>query len=407
MIKNPLKYTCLFGGGAIRGIAHVGALRAMEKVGIVSDTYAGSSVGSIVAALVCVGYDADEIEDIFLKVNFNLFMDIQFGIKQQFAISKGEVFLEWMRELIEKKYYGDSYVKGENPPVTFKDLNKNAVIITTDLSNFECQEFSKFVTPDFEVAKAVRISSSMPGLMCPIEYENSILVDGDLQKSWPMWKLSPNLCPPDERILEFRLEGDFEGTDFNPIEYLNAVYSCMTAMGTSFITEIYGACDKFDYCTINTGDVNIVDFNQSKDKRLHLSQLGYEQAMHYFKEILPQKKIKIFGYYNDIYTNLLKVKSFILKDKLLNAKCAYAEIFVNLCDVVNFIDRNDYSQIKSFNDTLSASIVYPALFGKIKLNNKEKVLNCLDGLIKNISEKMDELKAYLTLIKKTDIVNIA
>ena len=42
MIKNPLKYTCLFGGGAIRGIAHVGALRAMEKVVIVSDTYAGS-----------------------------------------------------------------------------------------------------------------------------------------------------------------------------------------------------------------------------------------------------------------------------------------------------------------------------------------------------------------------------
>ena len=70
MIKNPLKYTCLFGGGAIRGIAHVGALRAMERLGIETDTCAGSSVGSIVAALVGVGYNADEIEDIFLKVNF-------------------------------------------------------------------------------------------------------------------------------------------------------------------------------------------------------------------------------------------------------------------------------------------------------------------------------------------------
>ena len=106
MIKNPLKYTCLFGGGAIRGIAHVGALRAMERLGIETDTFAGSSVGSIVAALVGVGYNADEIEDIFLKVNFNLFKDIQFGIKQQFAISKGEVFLDWMRELLESKFYG-------------------------------------------------------------------------------------------------------------------------------------------------------------------------------------------------------------------------------------------------------------------------------------------------------------
>lgn len=400
MITNPLKYTCLFGGGAIRGIAHVGALRAMERLGIETDTYAGSSVGSIVAALVGVGYNADEIEDIFLKVNFNLFKDIQFGIKQQFALSKGEVFLEWMRELMESKFYGNDYQKGENPPVTFKDLKKNVVIITTDLSNFACKEFSKFETPDYEIAQAVRISSSMPGLMCPIEYENSMLVDGDLQKSWPMWKLSPNLCPKNERILELRLEGDFEGTDFNPIEYLNAVYSCMTAMGTSFITEIYGNCDKYDYLTINTGDVNIIDFNQSQEKRLHLSQLGYEQTMHYFKEILPEKKAKIFGYYNDIYTKLLKIRSYLAKDRILNAKCESAEIFVELCDCVNILDKEDYASIKNFRADLCDNIIYPALFGKIKLNNKDRLTDELNNLIKNISEKMNELKSYLTLISK-------
>ena len=400
MITNPLKYTCLFGGGAIRGIAHVGALRAMERLGIETDTYAGSSVGSIVAALVGVGYNADEIEDIFLKVNFNLFKDIQFGIKQQFALSKGEVFLEWMRELMESKFYGNDYQKGENLPVTFKKKKKNVVIITTDLSNFACKEFSKFETPDYEIAQAVRISSSMPGLMCPIEYENSMLVDGDLQKSWPMWKLSPNLCPKNERILELRLEGDFEGTDFNPIEYLNAVYSCMTAMGTSFITEIYGNCDKYDYLTINTGDVNIIDFNQSQEKRLHLSQLGYEQTMHYFKEILPEKKAKIFGYYNDIYTKLLKIRSYLAKDRILNAKCESAEIFVELCDCVNILDKEDYASIKNFRADLCDNIIYPALFGKIKLNNKERLTDELNNLIKNISEKMNELKSYLTLISK-------
>lgn len=400
MITNPLKYTCLFGGGAIRGIAHVGALRAMERLGIETDTYAGSSVGSIVAALVGVGYNADEIEDIFLKVNFNLFKDIQFGIKQQFALSKGEVFLEWMRELMESKFYGNDYQKGENPPVTFKDLKKNVVIITTDLSNFACKEFSKFETPDYEIAQAVRISSSMPGLMCPIEYENSMLVDGDLQKSWPMWKLSPNLYPQNERILELRLEGDFEGTDFNPIEYLNAVYSCMTAMGTSFITEIYGNCDKYDYLTINTGDVNIIDFNQSQEKRLHLSQLGYEQTMHYFKEILPEKKAKIFGYYNDIYTKLLKIRSCLAKDRILNAKCESAEIFVELCDCVNILDKEDYASIKNFRADLCDNIIYPALFGKIKLNNKDRLTDELNNLIKNISEKMNELKSYLPLISK-------
>ena len=401
MIKNPLKYTCLFGGGAIRGTAHVGALRAMEKLGIETNTYAGSSVGSIVAALVGIGYNADEIEDIFLKVNFNLFKDIQFGIKQQFAISKGEVFLDWMRELLEKKFYGEKYVKGENPPVRFKDLKKNVVIITTDLSNFSCKEFSKFETPDYEIAKAVRISSSMPGLMCPIEYENAMLVDGDLQKSWPMWKLSKNLCPEDERILELRLEGDFEGTDFNPIEYLNAVYSCMTAMGTSFITELYGACDKYDYLTINTGDVNIIDFNQSEDRRLHLSQLGYEQTIHYFKDVLPAKKANIFNCYNNVYTKLLKIRTFIAKDKILNAKSESAEIFVDLCDCKKIIDSLDYEVIKDFHCSLTSNIAYPALFGRIKLNNKKEITSKLDSLITQISEKMSELKSYLTLINKS------
>ena len=400
MKNTALKYTCLFGGGAIRGAAYAGAVKALEELCITPDNVGGSSVGSIVAALMAVGYNAEEMKEIFLDVNFDLFRDFQFGLGPKFALSKGEVFLEWIRDLIEQKFYGTDYDKGKNKAVTFRDLKKNLYIITTDLSNFECKEFSKFETPDYEIAQAVRISSSMPGLMCPIEYENSMLVDGDLQKSWPMWKLSPNLCPKNERILELRLEGDFEGTDFNPIEYLNAVYSCMTAMGTSFITEIYGNCDKYDYLTINTGDVNIIDFNQSQEKRLHLSQLGYEQTMHYFKEILPEKKAKIFGYYNDIYTKLLKIRSYLAKDRILNAKCESAEIFVELCDCVNILDKEDYASIKNFRADLCDNIIYPALFGKIKLNNKERLTDELNNLIKNISEKMNELKSYLTLISK-------
>ncbi|MBQ5498488.1 MAG: patatin-like phospholipase family protein, partial [Treponema sp.] len=47
---------CLFGGGAIRGAAHVGAIKAMEECGISCDTYGGSSVGSMVAVLRAIGY---------------------------------------------------------------------------------------------------------------------------------------------------------------------------------------------------------------------------------------------------------------------------------------------------------------------------------------------------------------
>ena len=105
--KDSFKYSCIFGGGAIRGVAYVGALKAMAELGIKPSTIAGSSVGAIFAGLVAVGYSEDEIKDIFLKVNFELFKDIHFGLGKGFALSKGEVFLEWIRELIEEKFYGE------------------------------------------------------------------------------------------------------------------------------------------------------------------------------------------------------------------------------------------------------------------------------------------------------------
>ena len=60
---ESLKYTYLFGGGAIRGAAHVGVLKALQELGAEHDTLGGSSVGSIVAALYAVGYTTEELQE--------------------------------------------------------------------------------------------------------------------------------------------------------------------------------------------------------------------------------------------------------------------------------------------------------------------------------------------------------
>lgn len=397
-MNKSLKYTCLFGGGAIRGVSYIGAIKALEELGISPTTFAGSSVGSIIAAMLAVGYTAEEMKDIFLKVNFDLFKDISIGLGPIFALSKGEVFLEWVRELIEKKYYGDKYKKGANRAVTFKDIEKNLVIITTNLSNFECKEFSRFETPDYEIASAVRISCCMPGLMKPIEYNKTLLVDGDLQKSWPMWKLSKNLLLPDERILEFRLEGYYNTNDTNDIsgiDYANAVYSCMTAMSTAFITNIYAEKDKFDYIVLNTGDIVVVDFNISENKRLDLIQSGYNQTMKYFSAILPIKKSKIKNNYQIIYSHMLKIQKLINSRKILKAKIQLGELFTELCDLSDIIDLADYNDLKAFKDMFLNHINYPPLFGAITLNNEKLIKTELSRIISNIAEKLEELTSYL------------
>ena len=397
-MNRSLKYTCLFGGGAIRGVSYIGAIKALEELGISPDRLAGSSVGSIIAAFLAVGYTAEELKDVFLKVNFDLFKDISIGIGPLFALSKGEVFLEWVRELIEKKFYGDKYKKGANRAVTFKDIAKNLVIITTDLSNFECKEFSKFETPDYEIASAVRISCCMPGLMKPIEYNKTLLVDGDLQKSWPMWKLSKNLLTDDERILEFRLEGYYEKNDISGIDYANAVYSCMTAMSTAFITNIYAKKDKFDYIVLNTGDIVVVDFNISEAKRIELINSGYNQTISYFKEFLPQKKNKICKNYETILAHLNKLKKLIASGKIKKAKIQLGDLFIDLPDLYEIIDLTDYVELKNFRDIFLQNVKYPALFGKITLANEKLVMAELTKLHEKIKSKVVELKEYPQLI---------
>lgn len=394
-MKRSLKYACLFGGGAIRGISYIGALKALEELEIHPETLGGSSVGSIIASLLAVGYSAEEIKHVFLKVNFDLFRDISIGLGTNFALSKGEVFLDWVREMIESKFYKNNYKKGSNQPVTFKDIDKNLVIITTNLSNFECKEFSKFETPDFEIASAVRISCCMPGLMKPIEYNKTLLVDGDLQKSWPMWKLSKNIPNDYERILEFRLEGNYQTKDLSGINYANAVYSCMTALSTSFIADIYAGKDKFDYIILNTGDIVVVDFNMNESKRLELIESGYYQTMAYFKNILPGKKAMLKNCYEKIYSHVSKIRNFILANKVVKAKIQLGDLFTELCDMNKVIDERDYEDIKKFKDNFVTNLHFPALFGKIKLKNENLIKADITRLYNNLYEKISEFDRYL------------
>lgn len=399
-MDNNFKYTCLFGGGAIRGVSYIGAVKALEELGIIPDRLAGSSVGSIFAALLAVGYNAEELKDIFIKVNFELFKDISIGLGPLFAISKGEVFLEWVRELIEKKYYGENYKKGVNPAVTFKDIEKNLVVITTNLSNFECKEFSKFDTPDYEIASAVRISCCMPGLMKPIEYNKTLLVDGDLQKSWPMWKLSKHLLNDDERILEFRLEGNYESNDISGINYANAVYSCMTAISTSFITNIYGNKDKFDYIVLNTGDIVVVDFNINEAKRNDLINSGYNQTISYFKDFLIEKKSKIRHNYSIIQAHITKIQKYIKSNNIQKAKNQMGELFMDLPELSEIIDLTDYNEIKKFRDIFLKNLKYPALFGKVTLSNFKLIDTELNKINNKISKKLEEFDSYLKTYQK-------
>lgn len=394
--NNALKYTCLFGGGAIRGAAHVGAIKAFEEYGIECDTFGGSSVGSMVAVLWALGYSVDEIAEVFLSVNFELFRDISFGFNTKFAISKGEVFLVWFRELVEKKFYGKKYKKGENKPVKFKDLDKNLVIISTNMKDFTCNEFSTFKTPDFEIAMAVRISCCAPGLMKPVSIDDKLLVDGDLLKGKPMWSLCESLNNSNERILEIRLEGEYTGDDNSPIDYVNGIYSCMTSCETDFIKNIYKDCDMYDYIVLNTGNVVVFDFNYPNDKRQEIIDSGYNQTVEYLKNVLREKKQKLYSVYLEILDKIRRVQEFILRKKYQIAKNTIAELFILLADVRNNIDFNVYSELLKYQKILFSNIK-SGLLGSSRCENIELVKAQQGLVISILTDKVKEFETYLKI----------
>ena len=388
-MTNPLKYTCLFGGGAIRGMAYIGTIRALEELGIEYDIIGGSSVGSIMAALVASGYKSYELENLFMKVNFDLFKDIHLGIGKAFAISKGEIFQDWLNELLSNKNDG---VRNRN--VTFKDIDKQLVIITTNLTKFCNQEFSGIQTPDFEVAQAIKISSSMPGLMAPYKYNECFLVDGDLQKASPMWRLSETLNNSESRILEFRLEGDYSKDEKNPISFINTIYSCVTDIATDFVTELYGQNDRYDCIRINTGDIFFADFNLSKDERRKLIETGYKQTMDYFNNVLPQKKQKLADVYLKILICLKKALKGLKANNVEEVQWWFGDIFTILCENKEIVDPVIYKKILDLKISLTKGTA-TVLFFHTCFKGAKRLEAEMKDVIMTINSRINDLKLYL------------
>ena len=396
MSAKSYDYFVIFGGGGIRGVSYVGAYQALIENNVNITGYGGSSIGSVFATLCAAGYDIERIKELFCGISVEFFKDINFNFGNQIALSKGEVFLEWMREKIESRFYKDSYKKGQMPPVRFKDLKKDLIIYSTDLTNNRYNEFSKQVTPDAEVALAVRASVSMPGLFKPLEIEDNMVVDGDLMKSWPLWRLSKTLSGKKERILEFRLE-DTKGERKidTALDYINAVYNTISGFATDYIIDLYGQKDKFDYIKIDTDNISVVDFMISDAKKLELIETGHKITSDYFAQELPKKRKKLYENYYQISLYLEKLKKEVSCDKIKDAYITTCELFVHLCEHKKYIDLDIYNQIlefkKQFDQNIDEKLVF--FFSKeCVLLNKNLIEKNLDEIVKLITLKTMEIK---------------
>jgi len=150
-----------FGGGAVRGAAHIGVIKVFQEAGIKFDYVTGNSIGSMVAAMYCSGKSWRDMAVFAKNVRFR---DI-FG--SRVIISKSPSTIE---ELI----------KGEIGDINFNELEIPLNIVTVDIKSGQAVTLDKG-----SVAKAVSASCCLPGIFAPVEWDGMMLVDGGLLNSMP------------------------------------------------------------------------------------------------------------------------------------------------------------------------------------------------------------------------------
>lgn len=156
-------------GGAARGIAHLGVLKAFDEIGIKPAILSGVSSGAIVAVFYAAGYSPDDI--------LRLIKELRIYRVMRLAI--GQVGILHLDE-VEKLYF--RYL-GEG--ATFEDLNIPVIIGTTDMHAGATFNFSSG-----ELIKPLIASTAVPILYRPVQYQGMLLNDGGLLDNLPTQALA-------------------------------------------------------------------------------------------------------------------------------------------------------------------------------------------------------------------------
>lgn len=164
--KTEKKYKvglALSGGGA-KGIAHIGALRAIADCGLKVDIIAGVSVGAIVASLYADGRSSEEMVDFFK--NANLFQMVMPNMPKKGGLVNADRFKKQLSEILKAK--------------TFEELSLPVIINATDLNNGEGIYFSSG-----ELLECIIASASVPIFFNPVRIDGRMCVDGGLFSNLP------------------------------------------------------------------------------------------------------------------------------------------------------------------------------------------------------------------------------
>jgi predicted acylesterase/phospholipase RssA len=186
----------VFQGGGTKGFAFIGVIRALDEYNILPfiKRYAGSSIGSLAATLLAVGYSYNEIKDELLSLNLSIFREVGnecgcltifFNIFKDYGLYKNNKIYDFIGKLIAKK------TNTNNKDYSFKNLYDDKgielVITGTSLTKSKTHYFHYLTFPDMSIRKAVQISTALPFIYKPVKFNGEMMIDGGILNNYPIY----------------------------------------------------------------------------------------------------------------------------------------------------------------------------------------------------------------------------
>jgi NTE family protein len=296
MGESVLRFDGVFEGGGAKGIGLVGALSVLEARGYRPMNLAGTSAGAIVATLLAAGYTSAELKKILFEVDFSSFQDQSFpytvpvlgpflALLLRRGLYRGQYFEKWMGGLLEAKgirTFKDLVIPElkDDPKYRYKlqviaaDVTRGQLLVLPR----DARELG--LDPDaMPVARAVRMSMSIPFFFEPVKAGRSTIVDGGLLSNYPMWLLTDEgRGLPSWPTFGFKLVEPGEGRPRRTgsvLELLGALVSTMLEAHDSRYIEEH---DFTRTIPIRTLGVGTTEFDLSEKRKAELFESGARAA---------------------------------------------------------------------------------------------------------------------------------
>lgn len=163
-MKRFKEVSLVLSGGAAKGIAHIGVLKALEELNIKVKRLSGTSAGAIVSVFYAYGYSPEEMVEILEDIKW-------FKLFKLKAPRLGLIGWERAYEFLGK------YI----PVERLEELKKPVSLCAVDLYTGNPLYFSQG-----ELAPILFGSCAIPGIFEPVRYQDYLLVDGGIMNNLPV-----------------------------------------------------------------------------------------------------------------------------------------------------------------------------------------------------------------------------